>query len=224
MNTTPNVSDFYDEEYRDTIATVDKNGKRIWLHPKKPKGSFHNKRIIATIVFLTIFFSVPFIKINGQPLLMMNIFERKFVIFGQAFFPQDFVLFGLGMITFFVFIILFTVVYGRFWCGWACPQTVFLEMIFRKIEYWIEGDARQQQKLDSGPWTAEKIRKKTLKHFIYILFSVIIAHFTMAYIIGIEETISIVTVSPAQHFSGFIGIIVFTALFYFVFTRLREQV
>ncbi|MFY7912232.1 MAG: 4Fe-4S binding protein, partial [Emticicia sp.] len=225
MNTTaPNISDFYDEEYRDTIATVDKNGKRIWLHPKKPKGSFHNKRIIATIVFLTIFFSVPFIKINGQPLLMMNIFDRKFVIFGQAFFPQDFVLFGLGMITFFVFIILFTVVYGRFWCGWACPQTVFLEMIFRKIEYWIEGDARQQQKLDSSPWTAEKIRKKTLKHFIYILFSVIIAHFTMAYIIGIEETISIVTVSPAKHWSGFIGIIVFTGLFYFVFTRLREQV
>ncbi|CAH0995487.1 hypothetical protein EMA8858_01610 [Emticicia aquatica] len=225
MNTTtPDISQFYDEEYRDTIATVDANGKRIWLHPKKPKGSFHNKRIIATFVFLVIFFSVPFIKISGQPLLMMNIFERKFVIFGQPFFPQDFVLFGIGMITFFVFIILFTVVYGRFWCGWACPQTVFLEMIFRKIEYWIEGDARQQQKLDSGPWTAEKIRKKTLKHIIYIIFSVIIAHFTMAYIIGIEETINIVTISPAYHLSGFIGILVFTALFYFVFTRLREQV
>jgi cytochrome c oxidase accessory protein FixG len=224
MNTLPEISALNEDEFRDTIATVDANGKRIWLHPKKPKGSFHNKRIIATIIFLAIFFSVPFIKIDGQPLLMMNIFERKFVIFGQAFFPQDFVLFGIGMITFFVFIILFTVVYGRFWCGWACPQTVFLEMIFRKIEYWIEGDARQQHKLDSGPWTSEKIRKKMLKHFIYIIFSGLIAHFTMAYIIGIEETINIVAVSPAEHWSGFIGIIVFTALFYFVFTRLREQV
>ena len=225
MNTTSaSIEEFYEEGYRDTIATVDANGKRIWLHPKKPKGSFHNKRIIATIVFLAIFFSVPFIKIGGQPLLMMNIFERKFVIFGQPFFPQDFVLFGVGMITFFVFIILFTAVYGRFWCGWACPQTVFLEMIFRKIEYWIEGDARQQHKLDSSPWTAEKIKKKTLKHFIYIVFSVIIAHFTIAYIIGIEETINIVTASPAEHWSGFIGILVFSALFYFVFTRLREQV
>lgn len=224
MNTSPEISAFYEEEFRDTIATVDANGKRIWLHPKKPKGSFHDKRIIATVIFLAIFFSTPFIKIEGQPLLMMNIFERKFVIFGQPFFPQDFVLFGIGMITFFVFIILFTVVYGRFWCGWACPQTVFLEMIFRKIEYWIEGDARQQHKLDSGHWTSEKIKKKTLKHFIYIIFSLIIAHFTMAYIIGIEETINIVAVSPAEHWSGFVGIIVFTALFYFVFTRLREQV
>jgi len=223
-NINPNISGIYDEEYRDTIATVDANGKRVWLHPKKPKGSFHNKRIWATFIFLLIFFSVPFIKINGQPLLMMNIFERKFVIFGQAFFPQDFVLFGIGMITFFVFVILFTVVFGRFWCGWACPQTVFLEMIFRKIEYWIEGDARQQHKLDSSPWTAEKIRKKTLKHFIYILFSIIIAHFTMAYIIGIEQTIKIISVSPQEHLSGFIGIVVFTGIFYFVFTRLREQV
>ena len=224
MNTSPEISAFYEDEFRDTIATVDANGKRIWLHPKKPKGSFHNKRIVSSVIFLAIFFSTPFIKIEGQPLLMMNIFERKFVIFGQPFFPQDFVLFGIGMITFFVFIILFTVVYGRFWCGWACPQTVFLEMIFRKIEYWIEGDAHQQYKLDSGQWTSEKIRKKTLKHFIYIVFSLIIAHFTIAYIIGIEETINIVAVSPAEHWSGFIGIIVFTALFYLVFTRLREQV
>ena len=225
MNTTTSdISAFYDQEYRDTIATVAANGERIWLHPKKPKGSFHNKRIIATVIFLVIFFSVPFIKIGGQPLLMMNIFERKFVIFGQTFFPQDFVLFGIGMITFFMFIILFTVVYGRFWCGWACPQTIFLEMIFRKIEYWIEGDARQQQNLDSGPMTTEKIRKKTLKHLIFIVFSVIIAHFTMAYIIGIEETINIITISPAYHLSGFIGILVFSGLFYFVFSRLREQV
>ena len=119
-----NLDDIYkyvdseEEEYRNTLATVDKDGKRIWLYPKMPKGPFFNKRVIATIAFLIIFFSGPFIKINGLPLLMMNVFERKFVILGQLFLPQDFIIFGLGMIAFVVFIILFTVTYGRIWCGW----------------------------------------------------------------------------------------------------------
>lgn len=225
MSTKINIDEFYDdEEYRDSIATVDKDGKRIWIYPKKPSGPFHNKRIIATIIFLVVFFAGPIIKIKGEPLLMLNIFDRKFVIFGQVFFPQDSVLFGLGLITFFVFIILFTVVFGRFWCGWACPQTVFLEMIFRKIEYWIEGDARQQQKLNASPWTSDKMFKKGLKHFIYLLISVIIAHTTMAYIVGIEETINIVTQPPTNNLTGFITIIVFTIMFYYVFASLREQV
>jgi cytochrome c oxidase accessory protein FixG len=225
MDNQSDIHEFIDnEEYRDTIATVDSTGKRIWLYPKKFTGSFHNKRILATIVFLAIFLSGPFIKINGQPLLMINIFERKFVIFGQLFLPQDFVIFGLGMIAFFVFIILFTVVYGRIWCGWLCPQTVFMEMIFRKVEFFFEGDWRKQKKFDESPWTADKILRKTAKHFIYIVFSAIIAHFTMAYLIGLEGTIDIITHSPSEHFSGFIGIIAFTGIFYFVFARLREQV
>ena len=178
-----------DQGFRDAVATIDQKGKRNYLFPKKPKGKLYNKRTIFSIFYLIIFFSLPWIKVNEEPLIMLNILERKFIIFGQIFGPQDFFIFALGMLTFLVFIILFTVIFGRVFCGWACPQTIFMEMVFRKIEYWIEGDARQQQKLDSGPWTAEKIRKKTIKHFIYSLFSVIIAHFTMAYIIGIEETI-----------------------------------
>ncbi|MFN3849850.1 MAG: cytochrome c oxidase accessory protein CcoG [Spirosomataceae bacterium] len=216
--------DFIDEAYRDSIATVDSSGKRIWVYPKKPSGNFHNYRILATIIYLAIFFSIPFIKINGQPFLMFNIFERKFVLFGQLFLPQDSVIFGIGMITFFVFIILFTVVYGRFWCGWACPQTVFMEMVFRKIEYWIEGDRKQQQALDAAPWNSEKIFKKGLKFLIFLLISILIAHTTMAYLIGIEATKEIVTHSPSEHMAGFIGIIAFTGIFLFVFIKLREQV
>ena len=125
--------DFIDEAYRDSIATVDSEGKRIWVYPKKPSGRYHNYRVIATIIFLTLFFVGPFVKINGQPLLMINVFERKFVLFGQLFLPQDSVIFSVGLLTFFVFIIVFTVVYGRFWCGFSCPQTVFMEMVFRKI-------------------------------------------------------------------------------------------
>ncbi|WP_337042339.1 cytochrome c oxidase accessory protein CcoG [Emticicia sp. 17c] len=216
--------DFIDEAYRDSIATVDKEGKRIWVYPKKPKGSYHNYRIIATIIFLTIFFSGPFIKINGQPLLMINIFERKFVLFGQLFLPQDSVIFSVGLITFFLFITLFTVVYGRFWCGWACPQTVFMEMVFRKIEYWIEGDRKQQQALNAAPWTAEKIIKKGTKRLIFLLVSILIAHTTMAYLIGIEATKDIITQSPSEHWAGFVGLTAFTLIFYYVFAKLREQV
>lgn len=197
--------DFIDEAYRDAIGTVDKDGKRIWAFPKKPSGSLHNKRVIATAIFLIVFFSVPFITINGAPLLMMNIFERRFYIFGQLFLPQDTVVFSLGLITFFVFVTLFTVVYGRVWCGWACPQTVFMEMVFRKIEYWIEGDRKQQQKLHESPWNKEKITKRGFKLFVFLLISILIAHTAMAYLIGVQATKELVTHSPANNLTGFIA-------------------
>lgn len=216
--------DFIDEAYRDSIATVDSDGKRVWVYPKKPSGRYHNYRVIATLVFLGLFFVGPFVKINGQPLLMINIFERKFVLFGQLFLPQDSVIFSVGLITFFMFITLFTVVYGRFWCGWACPQTVFMEMVFRKIEYWIEGDRKQQIALSKAPWTAEKIVKKGGKRLVFLLISILIAHTTMAYLIGIEATKEIITQSPTEHLTGFIGLVAFTGIFYYVFTVLREQV
>ncbi|WP_259016398.1 cytochrome c oxidase accessory protein CcoG [Emticicia fluvialis] len=216
--------DFIDEAYRDSIATVDSEGKRIWVFPKKPSGKYHNYRILTTIVFLTLFFAGPFVKINGQPLLMINVFERKFVLFGQLFLPQDSVIFSVGLITFFIFITLFTVVYGRFWCGWACPQTVFMEMVFRKIEYWIEGDRKQQLALSKAPWTTEKILKKGAKRLIYLLISILIAHTTMAYLIGLDATVGIISQSPANHLPGFIGLLAFTAVFYYVFAKLREQV
>ena len=216
--------DFIDEAYRDSIATVDSEGKRVWVYPKKPSGRYHNYRIITTLIFLTLFFVGPFVKIGGQPLLMINVFERKFVLFGQLFLPQDSVIFSVGLVTFFVFIILFTVVYGRFWCGWACPQTVFMEMVFRKIEYLIEGDRKQQQALNSAPLTAEKALKKGLKALVFLLISILIAHTTMAYLIGIEATKEIITQPPAEHLTGFIGLVVFTGIFYYVFAKLREQV
>lgn len=216
--------DFIDEAYRDAIGTVDKDGKRIWAFPKKPSGNYHNKRVIATVVFLLIFFSVPFLKIGGAPLLEINIFERRFYIFGQLFLPQDSLVFSIGLITFFVFITLFTVIYGRVWCGWACPQTIFMEMVFRKIEYWIEGDRKQQQKLAQAPWDREKITKRTIKYFIFVLISVIIAHTAMAYLIGVEGVKSLVTRPPSENLTGFISLVAFTGIFFFVFTRLREQV
>ncbi len=213
----------YEEEFRDSIATVDEKGKRVWVYPKKPAGFFHNKRVLVTLVLLSLFFAGPFLKMNGQPFMLFNIFERKFIVFGQVFWPQDFVLLALTLITFFVFVILFTVVFGRVWCGWACPQTLFMEMVYRKIEYWIEGDANQQRKLNVAPWTKEKIFKKGTKQFLFVGIAVLIAHTAMAYLIGMDQVIAIVQEPPSEHLAGFIGLIAFTGIFYFVFAWFREQ-
>ena len=212
----------YEEEFRDTIATVDERGKRIWVFPKKPLGSLHVKRVWVTLALLTLFFAGPFIKMNGQPLMLFNVFERKFIVFGQVFWPQDFVLLALTLITFFVFVILFTVVFGRVWCGWACPQTLFMEMVYRKIEYWIEGDANQQRKLTAAPWTTDKILKKGGKQLIFVLIAIVIAHTAMAYLIGIDQVLHIVQQPPSEHWAGFTGLIAFTGIFYFVFAWFRE--
>ncbi len=213
----------YDQEYRDSLATVDAEGKRIWVYPKKPSGKIHNWRIVVTVLLLGLLFSGPFIKVDGHPLFLFNFFERQFIIFGQVFWPQDFVLFGLAMITFFVFVILFTTAFGRIWCGWACPQTLFMEMVFRKIEYLIEGDANQQRKLNAAPWTTEKIFKKGLKQFIFLLISLVISHLLMAYLIGVEQVKDLVMAGPSEEIAGFVGLLVFTGVFYGVFAYFREQ-
>jgi cytochrome c oxidase accessory protein FixG len=211
------------EEFRDTIATVDAEGKRRWIYPKKPSGTLHRWRIVVTVILLSIYLGGPFFKINGQPFLLLNVFERKFVIFGQAFWPQDFVLLAITLIVFFIFIILFTVVFGRIWCGWLCPQTLFMEMVFRKIEYLIEGDAAAQRRLNNEPWSLGRVGKKTLKHSIFILISLLIAHSALAYLIGVESTMAIVAQTPMANLTGFITMIAFTGTFYFVFAKFREQ-
>lgn len=210
--------------FRDQLSTLDDSGNRKWIYPKKPFGPYFDARKLVSYVLLVVLFTGPFIKIGGEPLFMLNILERKFVIFGQVFWPQDFYLFGLAMITFVVFVVLFTVAFGRLFCGWICPQTIFMEMLFRRIEYWIEGDWKHQQRLDKLPWNAEKIRKKGLKHFLFLVISFLISNIFLAYIIGSEALLEIITDHPADHLGGLLAIIVFTGVFYGVFARLREQV
>ncbi len=219
------ITDFYhfDEEFRNSIGTVDASGKRIWVYAKKPTGAYHTKRAIVAIFLLILFFVGPFLKWHDRPFLLLNIFERKFIVFGHVFWPQDFFLLAIIAITFFVFIILFTVAFGRVWCGWACPQTLFMEMVFRKVEYWIEGDANEQRRLNSSNWNANKIIKKGVKQLIFISISLLIAHVAMAYLIGIDQVRQIVTQPPSVHLPGFIGLIVFTSIFYGVFSWFREQ-
>ena len=212
------------ESFRDHISTVDEEGKRVWIYPKKPKGPFHRARAWVAVFLLAILFATPFIKINGHPLLMLNILERKFVIFGMAFWPQDFYIFVIATITVVVFVILFTVVFGRVWCGWACPQTIFMEMIFRKIEYLIEGDANEQRKLNAAPMSPKKFFKKFTKHTIFYIVSFILGNIFLAYIIGGDGLIKLVTDPPSKHIAGLSMMILFSLVFYWVYAYFREQV
>jgi cytochrome c oxidase accessory protein FixG len=210
--------------FRDKVSTIDDKGKRVWIYPKKPKGTFYKKRTYLSYFLLALLFVGPFIKIGGEPLLLLDVINRKFVILGQVFWPEDFHLFVFAMLTFVISVVLFTVVYGRLFCGWVCPQTIFMEMLFRKIEYAIEGDAPQQKLLDKKKGTKEYILKKTLKHTIFYLISFYIANTFLMYIIGYEELFKIITSPPTEHLTGFIAIIVFSFVFYAVFARFREQV
>ncbi|MEX0844892.1 MAG: cytochrome c oxidase accessory protein CcoG [Balneolaceae bacterium] len=211
-------------QFRDHLSTVDEEGKRSWIFPKKPSGRFYNARNIVAVILLVFFFSGPFITINGNPLLLLNVLERKFVIFGVAFWPQDFHLFLFGMLIFILFIVLFTAIFGRLFCGWACPQTIFMEMVFRKIEYWIEGDAGSQIRLDRAPWNFEKITKKVSKHAIFFGMAFLISNMFLAYIIGTEQLFDIITDPPSEHIAGLSSMIIFSGLFYGVFAFMREQV
>lgn len=213
-----------EEAFRDRIATVNEKGKRIWLFPKKPVGKFYNWRKIVSYVLIAFLFGAPHIKIGGEQMLLFNILERKFTIFGKVFWPQDMYLFALAIIVGIVFIILFTIIFGRLFCGWVCPQTIFMEMVFRRIEYWIEGDWTHQKKLDAAPWNREKIFKRVAKHSIFWIISFLIANTFLAYIISADELWKIQTDPLGQHIGGLISIVIFTTVFYLVFARLREQV
>ena len=212
------------DNFRDSIGTIKEDGKRAWVFPKKPSGKLYEYRKYVSYILLTFLIASPFVKINGNQFLMFNVLERRFNIFGFPFYPQDFHLFVISMIIGVVFIALFTVAFGRIFCGWMCPQTIFMEMVFRRIEYWIDGDRGAQIRLDRQEWDAEKIRKRVLKWIIFFIISFIIANVFLAYLIGSDRLIKYVTDGPTQHYSTMVSLLIFTAVFYFIFAWFREQV
>lgn len=211
------------EEFRDTISIVNEKGARKWVYAKKPQGRFYNARTIVSIFLLAFLFGMPFVKINGHPFLLLDVINRNFIIFGSIFTSEDYYLLGLISLTFIILLILITAVFGRIFCGWICPQTIFLEMVFRKIEYLLEGDYTKQMALDKSPWTMNKFLRKGLKYSIFFFISFLIANTFLAYIIGIDELFTIVTDPPSKHIAGLTSIILFSFAFYFVFAWFREQ-
>ncbi|BAX79608.1 cytochrome c oxidase accessory protein CcoG [Labilibaculum antarcticum] len=210
--------------YRDQLATLSESGNRRWVYAQKPKGKLYNYRNLVSYTLLFLLFAIPFVKLNGEPFLLLNILERKFILFGVQFWPQDFHLFLYSMITLFVFVVLFTVSYGRIWCGWTCPQTVFLEFIFRRIEYLIEGNPSQQRKLNSQSMNFEKFWKKSLKLILFYTICFLITNAFLSYIIGIDQLLEIMKAPISEHSVGFTVSVLFSVVMFFVFTKLREQV
>ncbi len=212
------------EKFRDSIGTITEEGKRAWVFPKKPNGKFYEYRKLVSYFLLAFLVSAPFIKINGNQFLMFNILERRFNIFSFPFWPQDFYLFVVSMLIGVIFITLFTVAFGRIFCGWICPQTIFMEMVFRRIEFWIDGDRGKQIKLKKQAWNAEKIRKRLLKWFVFLIISFLIANVFLAYLIGSDKVIQYIVEGPEKHVSTLFSLSIFTGVFYFVFAWFREQV
>lgn len=213
-----------DESFRDHLATVDAAGRRKWIFALRPKGKWYTLRSVISYGFFGLFFALPFLYVNGRPLFLFNIPQARFIIFGKVFWPQDFFIFGLTMVTFIIFIILFTAAFGRLFCGWVCPQTIFMEMLFRKVEYLIEGDAARQKLLQRTPWTGKKILIKTTKHAVFFLLAFLIANTFLAYIIGVSSLWRIMTEPVTEHIAGLFSILLFSGVFYAVYAYFREQV
>lgn len=211
------------EKFRDSVGTITEQGNRNWIFARRPHGKLYNARTAVSVIYLFVFFTLPWIKVHGEPLFLFNVLERKFILFGMIFWPQDFFLFVLGMLTFIVFIVLFTVVFGRVFCGWVCPQTIFMEMVYRKIEYWIEGDAHQQKRLAEMSWNREKIWKMLAKFLAFFTLSFIIANYFLSYLVGMNNVLLYIKEGLAPHLGIFIPLAAFTSVFFLVYWRFREQ-
>lgn len=226
MSTTkgPDLDWLENASFRDSITTVREDGKRNWIFPTKPKGKWFNKRAIVAAFYYILFFTLPFIYVKGRPLFLFNFPESKFILFGYAFWPQDFFVFGLIMMAGILFIAIFTNAFGRVFCGWICPQTIFMEMLFRRVDYIVLGTAQKQKYLANSKWTSEKTQKYILRYVLYFVLSFIIANTFLSYIIGLDELKKIITEPVSMHIGGFAAITAFTLVFFSVFAFLREQV
>lgn len=224
MDSSHKPENLQDLSFRDRMATINREGQRVWVFPKMPKGKLTNYRRVVAYLLLAFFYLAPHLKRNGEQLLWLNFPERRFVLFGASFYPQDFHLLVLAAICLLVFIILFTVIYGRIFCGWACPQTIFMEFLYRPIEYLIDGDRNKQRKLAQQEMSPLKLGKRTLKHSLFFLVSFVTALTFLAYLIGWPAVRDLLQDWPGKQFGTLAGVLVFTGVHYFIFAWFREQV
>ncbi|MBM3881072.1 MAG: cytochrome c oxidase accessory protein CcoG [Verrucomicrobia bacterium] len=210
-------------DFRDHLATADAAGRRRWVYPRQPQGRYYRARQWLSYGLLVLLFAGPFLRIEGNPVFLMDVVQRRFVILGQVFWPQDGAILAFGLLLFLTAIAVFTAAFGRLWCGWTCPQTVLMELVFRRIEYWIEGRRARQRALAAQPWTPAKLIKKGVKQALFLGLSFAIGNTLLAYLIGSEALLGIVTDDPRLHLQGLAFMGLFTLLFYAIFARFREQ-
>ena len=208
--------------FRDRPINIDDSGHRNWIYAKQPKGEWYTRRTIVAWLAISFLVLAPFIKINGNPMMLFDVANRKFSLFGQLIWAQDTYLLSLIMAVAVVFIVLFTVIYGRIWCGWACPQTIFLEMVYRRIEYLFEGDYRTRKKNESSG--SAKFFRKLAKHAVYIAISIVITNIFLNWIIGPERLWAIISEPIHDHLFGFFAMLGLSVFYYWIYAFFREQV
>ena len=210
-----------DQDFRDRPNNIDESGQRKWIKAKQPQGKWYRRRNIVGYSLLGFLIVAPYLKIQGHPFMLLDILNRKFYIFGQMVFTEDTYILALMMAVIVVSIVLFTVVFGRLWCGWACPQTLFLELVYRKIEFLFDGNGRGKRKTFSSP--SEKVRS-LLKHAIYLLLSIFFTNVFLMWIIGPEQLHKIITEPIGSHLAGFLFMIALSVFYYWIYAFFREQV
>ncbi len=208
---------------RDSVTTIRDDGSRLFLHPADAHGRFTALRRWSGWVLIAIYLALPWIPVGGHPAVFLDIAHRRFHLFGLTLAFQDawllfFGITGLGFSLFFI-----TALLGRVWCGWACPQTVFLEHVYRRIERWLEGDAVARRRLDAAPWDTTKVIRRGFKQVVFFGVSAVIAHLFLAYYVSIPELWTMMHSAPGEHWSAFVFVFVFTAILYFNFAWFREQ-
>ena len=207
----------------DSVTTINPDGSRFFPHPADVKGRFTTARRLVGVLLIAIYVLLPWIPINGHPAVLLDVTHGKFHLFGLTLLVQDvwllfFVVSGAGFGLFYV-----TSLLGRVWCGWACPYTVFLDHVFRRIERWIEGDAPARRQLDAAPWGPAKFAKRGLKHLLFALCALGIAHVGLSYFIPLPQLYAYMKGSPMQHAAIFAGVTAYAAVLYFCFGWFREQ-
>lgn len=208
---------------RDSLTAVNDDGSRYIIHPADVKGRFTHWRRAVAYLLIIVYAALPWIQIGGYPGVFLDTNAMRFHFMGLTFGSQDlwlafFLISGLGFGLFYV-----TALLGRIWCGWSCPQTVFLEHVYRKVERLIEGDAVKRRKLDDGGWTAERIGKRVLKHALFVIISLALAHMFMAYFVSVPGLWGMMHDAPVANWKVFLFVFAFSAVLYFNFAWFREQ-
>lgn len=211
------------QSFRDVLYTIDSRGRRRWVYPADVRGRFRRRREIVASVLLLIYLGGPWIRFQGRQAFHFDIMHRRFTLFGVEFWATDTLYLMLVLSILGVSLFLFTSLVGRVWCGWACPQTVFLEFVFRPVERLIEGGPVQRKRLDAQPWNAEKIRKKGLKFLVFACLSWVIANTFLAYIYGAGPVLEMMKHSPAEQPFPFALTVFVMCAFLFEFGWFREQ-